>query len=616
MKLKTLNMVSMKTGSMPAFEAFLNFGIENYYASKEGQAAYFDALLLFCQTYTKDGKTPRHPLYEGAVSKANELKLHLRNDQSIGGKIKEKRPTEHIESTEYREKAFEPITYSHSQKWIGFLNRVFHKSVHNVSYQDVQSGLIREGEGIKDYINELPKFGDLIEYGREYHIQALAADPSGWHGVYSKKGVSLLMENELPEPVPAHIPSSAVIYYRETEFLFVLSNETSELEASDGRQNKSGKIFWVFDLFRTYKVVQYGRPEDLSFDFILWDNHYFGQIPFQQNGGRIVVDEDFFLTPSPFFEVDSIFSPAIPYLNKALNLSSDLDVNLVLHAFLQKIEYSRECTDCEATGFLAAPGQPDNMMICPSCNGSRVKKNSLFDAYTINTEKMGGVITGDVPTVAKYVDLPLEIIEVLAKRENYYFEQAYKMLGLDFLINPTTIQAQTAESKRLDKDGAMIFLEMVSSLLYGSIQFMADWINILRYGAVIPERLDENRVIFSKPVRFDIDSAKDLFENLELLKDSGAYELLAGEYIKKIARAEFGDDSPEYHFIKATVELDPLFGKDEGVIFAGRQAGDFEENDIELHFNIKKYVTLALEREPLFFDMAINEQKEIMTLVL
>ncbi len=72
---------------------------------------------------------------------------------------------------------------------------------------------------------------------------------------------------------------------------------------------------------------------------------------------------------------------------------------------------------------------------CPTCKGTRYKKTSLFDTYMVGTEQTGG-IKGDVPTVAKYVDLPLSVVDTLSQRESYYLEESYKMIGLGSLISP------------------------------------------------------------------------------------------------------------------------------------------------------------------------------------
>lgn len=602
-----------KTNVMPDFQSFLEVGFENYYASEEAMKAYFEALTYFCKTYAKNPETERHPLYQKSVEKSRELKLHLRNDQKIGSKVREKRPTEHPESTRYREQAFEPITYSHTQRWISFINRVFHRSVYDVSYGNVQDATIMEGEEIESYLSELPNLGvDLVQYGREYQLSVMGADPNGWNGVFSKKAVSRLAPNELPEPVPTYIPSEAVIYYRTSEFLFVLSKEKSELIGSGGMKYKEGAIFWVFDPYQTWKIKQYGRKEDYNFEFVLWDSHYYGTIPFQQNRGIANYDEDFFLTSSPFFEFDSIFAPAVPYLNKALNLSSDLDVNLVLHAFLQKIEYERPCKTCHQTGYIQMNnGDPNDTIICDSCNGTGKRKTSLFDVYQIGVDQMGGVISGDVPTVAKYVDLPLEVIDVLAKREQYYLEEAYKTLGLDFLLRPATIQAQTAESKRMDKDSALIFLEKVSNLLYGSIQFLADWINILRYGAVIPANLEENRAVFAPPVRFEIDDAMEIIGNIKLVREAGAYAAMGAQLTKNAAKELFGENSKGFRFAKAVIDLDPLFAMDDGSILALRGTGEIPEEDISLHYNINRLVSKATEEDEGFLYLPLPEQKKL-----
>lgn len=587
---------------MPAFGYFLEAGFAYFYGSDEGREAYFNALDTWAATYAQYPETERHPLYPIATEKAEDLGTHLKSRANIAHKIREQRPTENPESTEYRERAWEPITYTHTAKWLGYFSKIFHRNLFSISYKRPETPLIPEGQTLKDYLQR----AKLVEYLRRQYLPAMAADPNGWQVVINRLPVDKREAQDFPEPVAFFVPSSSVIYYQDN-FLFLLSEEKSRVQIGDSIE-KTGAVFWAFDPVATYKIEQTGNKSEYLFNLTTWDYHEAGEMAARQMKGPPVINDEFFLQDAYLVEYDSIFSPALPYLNKMLNISSDIDVNLVLHAFLQKVEVESTCHTCGGSGFVTDPMSAPPERTCFSCDGSGVQKTSLFNTYTVNPRTLQET-GGKLPEVAKYIDIPTAIIDKLIQREEQYKREAYAGVNLEFLLQPQTIQAQTAESKRLDRDTLNAFLGDVSNLLFEGGQFITDWFNRLRYGPVLGSRIDENRAVLVPPVHFDIESPETIFSNIEQLKKAEAPASIVAFYVIRAAEIAFGSDSKEAAFVRASVELDPLFGWDPGNVFAAQAQGQITDEDAFLHFNLREILGRLVSDDPAFLGLGIEEQR-------
>jgi hypothetical protein len=588
---------------MPAFRDFLEAGFSFFYDTQEGPEAYFSELTTWAALYAEHPETPRHPLYKAATEKAEALATHLKSRAAISHKIRQQRPTENPESTAYRENAWEPITYTHTAKWLGYFSKIFHRNLFSISYKRPETALIEEGETLKDFLEG----SRLVEYLRRQYLPAMAADPNGWQVVINRLPVQKRLPDQFPEPVAFYVPSSAVIYYQDN-FLFVQSGEKSRVTVGNETE-QSGAVFWAFDPVATYKISQRGEKESYSFLVETWDFHEAGEIPAKQMQGPPVINDSFFLQEAFLKEYDSIFSPALPYLNKMLNIASDIDVNLVLHAFLQKVEVESACDTCNGSGVIRIEGQNPPENPCFSCQGSGVQKTSLFNTYTVNPNTLRET-GGKLPEVAKYIDIPTQIIDKLIQREEQYKREAYAGINLEFLLQPQTIQAQTAESKRLDRDTLNAFLGDVSALLFSGGQFIADWYNRLRYGPILGERLEENRALLVPPVHFDIESPEEIFANIEQLKKAEAPASIVGFYVIRAAEIAFGSESKEAAFVRASVEVDPLFGWDPGNVFAAQAQGQVNEEDAFLHFNLREILGELTAENPAFLFLPLEEQKQ------
>lgn len=68
------------------------------------------------------------------------------------------------------------------------------------------------------------------------------------------------------------------------------------------------------------------------------------------------------------------FSPAMPYLRKALKVTSELDITMTAHAFPQKMQYVEKCTGVSATETCnQGKCMSNGGATCKACNGSGYK---------------------------------------------------------------------------------------------------------------------------------------------------------------------------------------------------------------------------------------------------
>jgi hypothetical protein len=78
----------------------------------------------------------------------------------------------------------------------------------------------------------------------------------------------------------------------------------------------------------------------------------------------------------------------------------------------------------------------------------------------------------------------------------------------------------------------------------------------------------------------------------------------------RAAEIAFGSESKEAAFVRASVEVDPLFGWDPGNVFAAQAQGQVNEEDAFLHFNLREILGELTAENPAFLSLPLEEQKQ------
>lgn len=563
----------------------------------------------YCIYYTKH-PDERHPAYEEVVNRAINLSLHFDCESGISDKIAERRPTEEQAFRDYRESAWEPVNYSWMQKILTFFQKIFSKHLSNVSYGNVESPLLRQGEDIQTYLTKgLPKFGDFLSFAKNYLLRHQESEPDGWIAVISKRPDFELERNELRKPFPVCIPACDVVDY-DDDFVLVASGEQSEL--SDGTQ--MGRVYWMFTRQATYKCVQIGKPSHPDFEIVPYDDHRRGEMAITQTGGIPRKIEDG-LNPDCKLTYDSHIQPAIPHLNKMIQMTSDIDAVYALHMFLQKVEMEIPCDACKGKGNRKAKStlekNSNDWIECDKCEGSGYDTTSLFSTFKVKPEFIQKL--GSLPDVSKYIEIPTEIIDKAENRIRQLIKDAFMSLNLGFLVEEGSAQKQTAESKRIDQELTNNTLMTISKDTFRLVQFVADWINVLRYEPVLGSSINENRAVFATPEKFNIESESEIIAQLQALTQTkNAPNAYLQEMYIDAGKKRFGDQSEQYLMIKAAILLDPLFGMDEGVIFSAQSNGKISELDCYIKFNLLPLIHEVIESEPDFLTLPLDVQKEFL----
>lgn len=552
----------------------------------------------------------RHDLYDEVQARAYNLLIHFDSNADIKETIAKRRPTESEASANYRNEAWEAVSVGWLQKPLTFVQKIFNKKLSNVSFGSVETVSIREGESLREYLTKgLPKYKSLEYFSRNILIKALAKDPEGWIAVHSIAPQSFLDSNDLTKPIPSYIPSSSIVDYND-DYVIVMTNERTELAGEDF----SGCVYWVFTKDATYKSSQYGKKEESTFFAEVIDFHGEGALPIRQLGGIPRLDEENFLTEDSKQAYDSYFQPAIPFLNKYVNMASDIDAIFALHMFLQKIEIETPCNRCDGKGSIHIESHNQTVK-CDACNGTCVDKTSLFDTYGVKPEIFDKL--EKLPDMAKYIEVPTNIVETAIKREREYLSSAFKVLNMDFLIREEKIAAESEGSKRMDRESLYTMLENFSADVFMSMQFMSDWINVIRYKSVLGSNTDANRAIYTAPDRFEVETEADMTAQL---KELSSIENAPSEYIGNIyiqaAKNRFGEESNEFKTIQASILIDPLFAMDQGTIIALEQTGKVSPEDSYIHFNLSNLIAKAIETDEGFLSDTLENQKELIQILV
>lgn len=553
--------------------------------------------------YYSENPNERHGLFYNTTARANELRTHFNFDAEIADTISRKRPTEQEVYLHYREQAWEPITASWTHKAVNFLNKLFNPQLSKVEFNEFSTPQIPEGEDLKTYLTEkLPKYDNESNFVRNFVLRSMLQDPDGWIVVRSKTPIELRDNSQFPDPFPQYIPSEAVIEYGD-DFLFLKSPEHIELK--DG---ELGNVFFAFTKGGTYRLDQVGKQSDFQFEIIEIDRFEENTIAAKQLKGIPKLDFEFYLTDDCKVEYDSHLQPMVPFLNKLMQLASDIDAMLAMHVYLQKMEVKTKCKTCNGKKYIEHMGQ---QMICPTCNGEGYDKVSIFDTMRIGQDAFKQL--GGLPELVKYVKIPTDIIQLVFDREEKYKQQAFEVVNMDFLVRKEVSGVESAKKVQLEQVPLHVMLGAIAKDVFETAQFIADWINLIRYKSLIGNNISENRAIYKAPDRFDIQSAIEAIEELE--KASGMESpntALLAEMTINAARTKYGIDSSAYKSIRTEVELDPLFGMDQEKILNGLDSGIIPSIDVRVHFNLRSLLCNLRELNPDFDDLPKDEKRALL----
>lgn len=576
-------------------------------ALKEQKSTLSNAEILSKKNEKGRDKETAPPKFSSFYYKTNSLLedmlVHYDEDKVPYKLFNSNAPHEDEKQRKYRIENYEPLTVPYMHKAVGILKRVCNRSNVNIDYiNDTQ----------RDYYTDIPTFGTVFNYFDQIVLQQKAIDPNGVLGVHipqyplniNDDGSVSIDPTERVSPLPVVYSSKEVVDFVEDHYLIIWSKEKVKVKVTENKYQKIGNIFEVWDTDSFYKIVQVGNYTDFKFEVYHIYSHNLGYLPAQKLKG------------SPYFYDNKViyksyYYPAVPNLNRALYLFSNLDISYVTQMYPQKYRFVSQCTNPECDNGrvrVADIYNGDNDVLyetCKTCNGSGTHQGPMGE-YQITIPSTNNAYDNDniasLPTPPfGYIAPPSDPLNSVKERAEYLIRMAFANINIDITDKPN---GQTATEKRIDKDELLNFITGFSREFYALLKFTYDTIGEMRWGDSYKE------VIVNEPRIFDIRTADDLMAELKEIGDIDLPPSIRATLVKDLIKKMFADNETIIKSLPLMEFVDGLLGLSNEQIRTDVAAGRTEPYEKLIHDRFIYLVTQSVSENPAFLEQPIETQAE------
>lgn len=533
-----------------------------------------------------------HKYYDKAKAHQKEMAVHVSGD-SPGQLLKKQRPNEPDDILDYRIDIWQPITKPEYGKIQAVINRIFNPRYYSIDFKDRPARIPEDADLEKYLLENYPYYRSYLVFIQQVLLPKMLEDPNAVcviKPLYFETGDEFSNEIKDVNPIPQIFLSDRLL-----DFM-------------------PGK-YYVIDLTDYEKHKHVNAPQKIQIitetQFIIYDksvkdaevtDHNLGFPPVFRLGGVICEDE------YPYV-YESFISAIVPHWNKAVMLQSDLDAQIVLHAYLERWEYqSVDCGHCGGTGKEPPPpgGYPDDYKehTCSVCNGSGFIARSPFQAFTINPQSVAPGETLPIPP-AGYIEKSTEIITLIDGFIDKYIKNGFKAVNMDIVNEVGEVQSGIA--KTIDRQDLDAFLQNISNHLFdyvipNIIEYTISWIYVST-GAL--GKVEEYEYSIIKPARFDVMSVQYLMDEFKQAREAGAdTTVLNGMQISLVEKMFTGMDRQK---LVASIRLNPLSGVSDDTVMSSRAM--IPDEDLYIRLYISDLMADAIEEDG-FLELSTKDQRE------
>ena len=508
--------------------------------------------------------------------------------------LKRKRPNEQNHHLEYRLAVHEPITYGWFNKVMLQFAKIRRAEDWNLRYNK------QDGNGLYAYCEEnFPHFDTVTNWLFSYQLRRIISDPNGII-LFMPRNIFELLDKGITdrakqfEPIPFYFPTPTIVVNRPD----VVAVEVPRANLKTGLTDK---YLLVADANNITLSIANKEGEITTKVY----NHDLGELTVLTNGG--VIDKEY-EGETPLYE--SFIAPAIPFWNEAIESESDHKVDKALHLHPDRYEYqSGKCRakGCNKGSVTKAPGQIEP---CGTCHGTgRITPRSPFGTMYVNMEKVNGSDVAAPPMPpAGYILRPIASIELTKKLADAKIYDGLAALNLELIGQ--TLQNQSGAAKSYDRQEidayiTLVATHLVENILRPTYYYINLWLN--------PDKDANARLELEPkvnvPRKFDLITAEIWQQRVATYQTSNANASVMARAEIKAAGKQFGEDSPEFMFIRDCINLDPLYGmsaesKADAILNAGCSQVDYIISTKIAYFVRRA----AIESEDKFFELPYAEK--------
>lgn len=544
---------------------------------------------------------------ESASKMAERISIHSENGKFPEDLFIKRAPNQTQEEFDYIKANYKTITYPIWGKFTSMLNRIWNDNNWSINWNETA-----RNAGAEDYINfEIPRvesvesyFKNIVTYKKEKDPNAVLVIKPYDLPIISdpETGDISFDETELIQPIMQIYDSKDVLMF-DDNFCIVLTDESSECEGHKGEKVK-GLVYEMYTTTAIYKVMQYGKKSDYTFELVLYYMHDLGYSPAYRLKGIPIQKGEKILYQSSFY-------PAIDVLDEILKDNSYLTAVKATHAFPHKWEYvddcefekdGHKCTD----GFIWNDNAGKNIK-CPACNGSGSKKPSVMGVYQVRTPNMFDKSTENISIPpAGFFAPDTTIMDFLRNEINNNEKRALQVLNL---ASTSDVQgSETALGKMIDREDAFAMLLGISNQLFELFEIAIQTILDMRYG----NDAKGYYPVINYPKNFNIRSEAELTAEIAIAKSQNMPEVAFRELMKEYINRRFSDSEIQNKIFNTVQYVDRILMLNSLEVAQKKANGGLANWEDILHTSIYTFIDFQLQDNPEFLDLPLNTQRDIL----
>lgn len=547
--------------------------------------------ITYVEPYFKQNNPKRREHHEDYLEAYEQHAWHFEGEYPEP-LIDERRPAEHEDIKAWRKKVYQPMTKAPCSKVFTSLQKIQKSPDWHITPTKDTFSRIAEGEDLYTYLfSKYPTFKTVEKYATDVYLRQYLMD-AGAICVNLPINIAKL-DNEYFQPMAQIINSEYVMEFVPNE-LFIWDGD-EKITYTYNNQKREGFVYYAITNTHLYRYEQIDPSGKFREAFIYV--HNLGVLPAFEIGSVVV---EFQKSERKY---ETRVCGMLPSLNEAVREYSDSQAEMVQHVFSTMYTYeSPDCNICRGTGEIPSA---EGAIKCTSCNGKGKFPFNPFEHIVISKD----ALTDQAPNPpAAYIQKQTEIISIMDARFKQRIYDALSAVNMEFLAEKPI--AQSGVAKQYDAEELNNFVYSVAEDMIYFITMTAYLSAKWRYSGLYPNDADIVRMLpqINVPIKYEIVSDSVMLEDITRMTTAKVDSTLVQAAQIEYARRKFSTNPMVAEQVIARMELDPLAGMSSDDILSGQSLGVISLADIDIHYNINKYISRAIAEVKNWNDLTRQEK--------
>lgn len=543
----------------------------------------------------------KHPAGKECCVLYDALRIHF-NGEFPTKLISERRPNESEFIFAYRKANYKPKTKIICSRVESSLSKIRRSPDWVIKFAPNENKSIDEAETLEQYINyKFPIFTSLTNWAFAVLLRNILVDVNAVCVV-----MPLMLdgeEYEYPEPFPFIFNSNQIIDFVDNKYC-VLDHTEKCSYTHEGTQYHNGRVVIIVTDMQVMRYEQDNTNGHISLKYFY--DHNIGEMPAFKLRGKYKEIRDGMII------WESRISGMVPELDDFVNMSSDLQAQVVQHVFSEKWTWglNDQCKECEGMGVVNS-GTDAGMITCSSCNGTKKIKVSPYNVVNVRPANVNmGEQTAPIPPGGYFSKESVpEMTELLDKLLDKCEHSALSAINMEFLSKVPA--AVSGVSKSYDRDEANNTVHAICEDLVSVLDHVCYFINEYRNIIVVPDVNTREGMLpmIAVPESYDLINSTLLVEEMKIARESGMNNFYISKMQIEIAAKKYPNDPLFPKLLECYIELDPFAGQSEDEKLIRLQNEGITIDEYILSSNVKDFVAQALEDDFGFLDKTLKEKR-------